>query len=127
MYLSGAATSRSRLLLLWYGMLAPPIAWALQLLVGYGVAAQACEGHIGTLDPILHGITAIALAATIAALAAALYESARLSHEREGVTLDRARFMAFCGVILSTLFLILIVFTDIPTFFLENGCVAGRG
>ncbi|MCC6383000.1 MAG: hypothetical protein IT304_10870 [Dehalococcoidia bacterium] len=108
-------------------MLAPPIAWAFQLLVGYGVAAQACEGRVSPIDPILHGITAAALVATMAALAAALYEWAQIPHPAEGVRLDRARFMALCGILLSTLFLILIVFTDIPPFFLEHGCAAGHG
>ncbi len=121
------ALHRPRLLLLWYAMLAPPLAWAAQLLVGYGVAAEACDGRVAHAELIQHLITVAALAVTLLAGAAGLYEWCKTPEAPEAVRLDRARFMALAGVFLSGLFLMLIIFGDVPNLFLERHCATAHG
>lgn len=127
MYAEPPRVHRPRLLLLWYSMLAPPVAWAGQLLVGYFVAAEVCDGRVGHGELIQHLITAVALVLTLLAGAAGLYEWFRTPDAPETVRLDRARFMALSGIFLSGLFLMLIIFGDIPNTFLERHCATAHG
>jgi hypothetical protein len=112
--------------LLWFALLAPPVAWASQLLAGYGISALSCGSHIGHAERWLHLLSVGMVLLTVAAIAVALFERNRLGPGNGAVSLSRARFMATAGALVGLLFLTLIVFGDVPTIFLEDYCV-GHG
>lgn len=116
----------SSLALLWYGLLAPPIAWATQLLAGYSLASQACQGKFGQIEAIEHTLTAGCIVVTLAAGACAIFEWRR-TEGAGGLAHERAHFMARAGVVSCLLFLTLIVFSDAPTFFMRDfSCAPAR-
>jgi hypothetical protein len=109
---------RNRALL--FGVLGPPLAWALLLTVLYALVASDCEGMSRAL---LLGLCAATLAVSLAGglVAHRMYRGLR---EAPGARVDpvagRERFMALSGMLLSLLFALLIVATAIPHFFLRT-------
>jgi hypothetical protein len=111
--------------LAWFGLLAPPLAWAVQLVAGYAFEQAAC----GRPDASLWGasvdpLTTIVIAAcgVVAALGCAGSIVSLLSHgaDERGVI----RFVAGAGVLGSIVFLLAIVLSGIALVPL-NGCNAG--
>lgn len=106
------------LLTLWAGLLLPPIAWALNLSVNYGLATLACDGawavglHLSTL-------VSIALAAAGGLIAWSLWKRLAAISSQDGTRAARSRFMALSGLLLSVFFGLAIVAQWLPTFFLE--------
>jgi hypothetical protein len=88
---------------LWFGLLAAPLAWSLQELLGYGLSANACGATraIGTAE------TVVAVAALLVAGAALVV--ARSSARRVGAEGGSDGFMAAGGTLVSGLFLFGIV------------------
>jgi hypothetical protein len=103
---------------LWFGLLAGPLAWMVQELVGYGLAAQACgaEGPrpiplapaLGVAELIVSG-AAVFLAGT--GLVTALLAWRRVArHRSDGdeapdIGDERSAFMALAGMITGLFFL----------------------
>ena len=120
---------------LWFGLLAAPAVWSLQLLLLYPVVAHACFPRDRPLsvpllstDPIvlLVSVTALAVAATAGLVALRSWRSTRAEHVSGEVHLletgeGRSRFMALSGMLLSGLFLFGIVLNVLP-FFLLGPC-----
>jgi hypothetical protein len=108
-----SATAR-RLAPLWIGVLAPPLAWATQLVAAYGAEEIACGptsaggAARGSPDPAIVVISALALAVTVVAGLTAMRAWRRL--EDGGVE----RFLAGAGVAVSLLFGATIVLNAIP-------------
>jgi hypothetical protein len=112
---------------LWFGTLAPPLAWAAHLVAGDLIFELFCSGGARSPDIVGIPLRTAALIETAAfagvcLLAGALAFGAlrRLRREEEGpgaVTLafTRARAMAVAGLILSALFLLIIVFGFFPS------------
>jgi hypothetical protein len=104
---------------LWIGLLAGPLAWSAQELVGYGLAARACGAGgprpiaiapaLGVAELVVSGA---ALLITVLGLVTALLAWRRSNRDRaeagepplEAIE-GRTRFMAVAGILVSTLFL----------------------
>lgn len=109
----------------WYAIAAPPLAWTVQLVIGYGYAEAACGaggvgGGIG-----LHPWQAI-LAAAVAVVAAGAWAGAIMLHAATGRgevddPLGRVRFMSTIGIVIGLIFLTLIGFTAAGTLAV-HGC-----
>ena len=111
----------SRSSLAWFGVAAPPLAWAVQLLLGYSMQEAGC----GRPDSSLWGIGlerltafllvvcgAIAVAGGVAAVAS---RRAAASNDPRG----RVDFVAVSGIVASVVFGLAILLTSIPLFTLE--------
>lgn len=105
-------------LLQWLGVLAGPIAWALQLQINYMLVPRACA--TGRELP-LHLVTFGALLLALAGAALAWRNGKRLprgqTDEGEPVA-TRSRFMSISGLVLSLAFALVIVALEIPTWVL---------
>ena len=109
---------------LWYGLLAPPTAWALQEWLGWFFGERTC----GTLTP--GAVRWIVLAISLVALAVALIGIPRgwnMWKARSGETdaidsehRDRIAFMAIGGVMVSTVFAIAIFWAGLSAAFLSD-------
>jgi hypothetical protein len=110
---------RPSLLLLWFGILVPPVAWSLHLSFEYFFTTLNCQLQVGWAETLLHVTTPVVMALTIAAGVAA-YIGLKQTQGSDSPEAMRARFMAASGLILSGLFLLLIVFGAIPVYFLDR-------
>lgn len=112
--------------LAWIGVLAAPIAWGAQLLVGYSMQEAGCgrpNTHLwgASLDLltmialVVSGMIAVAGgAAAVAALRACADNDPR----------GRVFFMALSGIVATVIFAVAIVLTAIPLFSLDS-CTPG--
>ena len=113
---------------LWAGVLVAPAAWVVAELVGYFLAARACDrGSAGAMERV--GITQDALAIGLAVIAVVGLVVAignwRSIHEtssaEEPAAVGRMHFMSLAGVIASGLFVLGIVLFAVPPLFV-NAC-----
>jgi hypothetical protein len=111
-----------RLLALWIGVLAGPLAWAALLETNYALSYVACEQrhswmlHLSTVLAL--GI--VGLAALVAWRAAPpLGEHELPSADPREIALLRARFMAIGGLALCAFFTVVILATEIPAAVLD--------
>lgn len=104
---------------LWTGILAGPIAWALDLTISYALVQWTC-GHRRMI--VLHLITATAL--LMIAGGAAMSRRA-LTHGEGDATgdgprpMDRGRFMAVLGLLTCALFALAVIGNQIPRLLLD--------
>lgn len=113
---------------LFAGMVVAPFAWALEVLIGYGLAAHACyPTDVALAAPtsphlraILGGVSAVlwALLLVGCAIAWANWKATRPqsnvgTHEIVRSGTGRPRFMALCGVAVSGLFAVVLLFTSV--------------
>jgi hypothetical protein len=113
---------------LWFGVLAPPLAWAAHLVLGDGIFELGCAR--GFRDHRILGVSLRAWAtiqtsffAAVTILAGVLAYRAWLqlrSVEPEGVAVGRARAMAIAGVASSILYFLIILFGFFPPLFLQS-------
>jgi len=116
---------RASLLALWTGLVAAPLAWAVQLQVGYAMTAHGCFPRDVPLQaPLLSGlrmglllgsVLAIAIALGAIALSCRSWVHSRPVDATAGrpppIGRDgRSRFLAASGILTSVLFLIAIIF-----------------
>jgi hypothetical protein len=99
-------------LLQWFGLLGAPLAWAVQLVVGYGLEEADCSAGgmrwgLST-EPWQVALTACAAAIALAGGVSALI-LLREIRGRGGDPLGRVSFMAAGGVLVSGVFLSLIL------------------
>ena len=110
--------------LLWLGLLAAPLGWTAQLVLGYGAEEADCAPGSGAWDFSSHTVNAIlfgvAGAIALSGLAAAVWALRRAPEDVRG----RIAFMALAGVLLSSLFGVLVVMTGIGVLSLEP-CTPG--
>ncbi len=103
--------ARARNGLLFFGVLGPPIAWAVRLVVAYPLVPVACQQESLLWPALLSaGMLAVCLGAGVVALWL-------LRVPGEGSEGGRARFMAKSGVLLSLLFAAVILMESVPMFF----------
>lgn len=113
---------------LFAGMVIAPLAWALQMLIGYGLAAHACyPREVALPAPLWPQLRVIVGGVSIGlwllllvgcAIAWANWKATRPhSDATPGAIIQsgdgRPRFMALCGVVVSALFAIVLLFTSI--------------
>ena len=117
-------SARARNTLLWFGVFGAPLAWTLQLVLGYGLEEAACAP--GSRDWGVDGdvwevvISAGAAAAAVAAGLGVLAIRRRSAPDPNG----RIEFLVVVGLLLSALFLTLIVLTGAGVLALGS-CRAG--
>jgi hypothetical protein len=106
---------------LWFSILAGPAAWAAHLSIEYFLTTAKCElsaGDVGVAvmvsTIVVFGLASAGLVVGILGLRSTPEASAHHSKE-----IQRRRFMATSGMILSLLFLVGLVFATIPVIFLE--------
>ncbi|HET7838023.1 MAG TPA: hypothetical protein VFL43_19555 [Variovorax sp.] len=119
---SGPGTLR-----LFAGLVVAPLAWALQMLIGYGLAAHACyPGDVALESPLWTDLRAIvgtlsaALWVLLLAGCAIAWWNWKTTRPHSDAGADkiiqsgagRPRFMALCGVMVSGLFAIVLLFTS---------------
>jgi hypothetical protein len=107
------------LALLWIGILAGPLAWAFDEVVGYSATAHECStGHMF----LLHSLTVGGLLVCAAGLLCAWNAWNRYRASNGSAVngrLDRIRAMAIAGIALSSAFALVIVATQIPKWILS--------
>ncbi len=111
--------SRARLeLLQWFGLLAAPLAWTVQLVTGYGVAAAACDGAGGvSVTHVSATVTGVALVVAVAAetAALALFRRMRAIDQDAPGPEGRLRFFALAAVLGNVLFFVAILLGGVGT------------
>jgi len=112
----------------WYGVLAGPSVWWMQLLLDYGLdeAVVCAPGNrtrglffttvIGTVIQI---VNAVATVLTVLAFAVS-YRCYRRLRGGDSTNANRARWMAIAGMFDSALFLMLVVMKFVPAFFFHS-------
>lgn len=106
------------IVLLWVGLLAAPLAWALHLQVSYMLGALACADNPAWA---FHLATAIALFVAAVGGGIAWWSWGRVGRtwpRGEGDAIGRSRFMALSGFILSLGFCLAIVMQAVANFIL---------
>ena len=107
---------------LWFALLGPPLAWAAQLVVGYGVEEADCgkAGEHWSLHTTAWEATLLALCGLVGVAglgtAVALW---RGSERQEPDPRGRIAFLAVSALLIDGLFLALIVLTGIGTIVLD--------
>lgn len=104
-----------------FGVLAPPLAWIVQLAAGFAMASEPCfygsERHLAGPQPsgVLVGITIVALVVALAALVLSWAGFRRTRREKDvdrhhliEVGQGRTRFLALWGMILGAGFALVI-------------------
>lgn len=112
-----------RLLPLWFGILGPPVFWAMRISASYVMVPFVCE-YGGVL--VLHGVTVAALAgATAAGLVAwGTWRGSRSATPRPARG-ERARFMGLIGVLSAGFFFAVIVAESLANFIVDPCLTAG--
>jgi hypothetical protein len=117
----------TRALPLWFGVLAPPLAWLAHLLLGDLLYELGCAAGMRTkailglrLDAWAVIQTAALLSITIAAGMLAFRAWRQLQAQSNGGSLDRAKAMALVGVASSALYTLILLFGLLPSMFLPE-------
>ena len=103
----------------WFGVLAPPVAWLLNLEFGYSLAHAACHGS-GMAPMHLASVTALILGALGGAAAVTTWRRAGSGWPDDMVGVEhRSRLLATLGLGNAALFLLMILTQWIPAFVLD--------
>ena len=117
--------ARNTELLLWFGLLAAPLAWTTQLVVGYGATIATCTGTAASRSfPLATwevAVTAVAATVALVGQVAALlvFRSTRGRHETDPPPDGRVRFLVLAALLSNTLFLVVILLGGITAAGLE--------
>lgn len=112
------------LLALWGGVLIAPAAYFLQLCVAYGLVYWVCRSGYSFVITLIT-IISLALCAFGGFLAWRSWQKVGTEYaEDRGDAVNRTRFMAFGGLILSALFFVSILAQEIPNWIV--GACVGR-
>ena len=117
----GGLDSGRSIALQWFGLLAPPIAWLLNLEFGFSLAHAACHGSgIGPVH--LASVAALTIAALGGAAAVVTWRRSGSSWPDDAVgAVQRSRMMATLGLGNTAFFLMMILTQWIPAF-IFNPC-----
>jgi hypothetical protein len=119
----GPSLARGRALALWIGVLGPPGIWGLQFEINYAMVPRLCRMNAHWL---MHLCSAAGLVLAAVATGFAWREFQRLRQEEPEAHGDQwaawPRFMAVLGLMVGTMFCLLIIAQAIPGF-LINPCV----
>lgn len=109
---------------LWIGLLAGPVVYALYFIVGYLLAEATCQSDIlgidrASLDIVIGGITVVAAAILLGAIIYSVrtWQRNRSRSDDVGGALS---FMAFGGLLLTMLFVLLIGVTGVAVFWIDQ-------
>jgi hypothetical protein len=121
-----ASAQTGRQLLAWYGVLGAPLAWAVELLAGYGTQEAACSrgsssaSFAGNADSAIGALTVVMLLVAVGGALAARAAGRALAEGEIEDPRGRVAFMARFGTIASLLFALAIVLSGIPIFWVES-------
>jgi hypothetical protein len=120
----GARSTRS--FPLWFGLLGPPAAWGLHLLLGDLIYEIGCSPGMRRHEILGLSLDfwALVMTAVLGAVAAAggllaLRAWRGLQGQKDGTSLGRARAMAAMGMASGLLYLLIILFALLPSIFLR--------
>jgi hypothetical protein len=121
-------TTSERPSLVWYGLLAAPLAWAVQLALGYFLQDAGCppasSGDVWGIDVSAFSVVVLAVCAVVAlAGIVAAWVSLRAA-TGDVDPRGRRRFMAVAGLLGSALFLLAIALSAVA-FVPLSSCTAG--
>jgi hypothetical protein len=102
-----------RLSLLWLGIVAAPLAWLAQLLLGYEADDGGCAAGGGSGEVFGLGTDSAALVVTMGALALALLGTAAAIATWRRSELGYARFLGFTGFLGSAILIAAIVLSGV--------------
>jgi hypothetical protein len=105
--------------LLWLGLLAGPTAWALDLLISYAAVKWTCSSQH---TAALHLITVGALLITAGGAAASwtvFQRTPEPSHADGPRPVDRGKFMAMLGLLVSAMFALAMIANAVPRVLLD--------
>ncbi|MGH2698969.1 MAG: hypothetical protein ACRDJL_07210 [Actinomycetota bacterium] len=112
---------------LWIGVLGGPVAWSLQILIGYNLEEIACrtgatsERILGAdLEAIIVGLTAVLMALTVLCGLIAYGCLRKMTGETDDTSSLRAVWMARAGIITSALFTFMLLLGLFPPLFLAT-------
>jgi hypothetical protein len=112
-----------RPLAIWFGLLAPPIAWGARLLLAYGAEDLVCSTGSSSTDVFGIPYRAFAIGESIVmlavAVAAGLAAWGAWKRFRDAAAPNRPGWMALSGVFSAAVFSLLIVTESIPLFVLD--------
>jgi len=104
---------------LWAGILAGPIAWALDLTSSYAIVKWTCSSqHTIVLHLITLG-SLLLIAAGAAASFTALQRAPEQATDDGSRSVDRGRFMALLGLLLSAMFALVVIGNAVPRLVLD--------
>ena len=103
---------------LWLGLASGPVAWALDLLIGYALVKPVCRADARFT---LVAVSAAALLVTAAGwwLSWRCLQQLRNAHPTGGHPEDRSQMLALAGVVLNALLALLIVTAAVSQFLLS--------
>jgi hypothetical protein len=117
-------TSRLTNALLLYGLLAAPLAWAAQLVIGYGVGEADCSaaGMRWGLDSTTWELVLVVVTGIVALSGLVVAAGFELELRRGQAADERGRlaFMAAGGVFVSAVFIALIVLGGVGSLYVES-------
>ncbi len=97
--------------LLWFGVLAGPVAWSLQILIGYNLEEIACNPGSQTqqlagaeIEPVAVWLTLAAGALALAGVLVSFSCWRRVRAAQDSTPGGRAEWMAWAGIVTSGLF-----------------------
>lgn len=106
--------------MLWFGVLAAPLAWSAHELLSYGLASFLCDLKPGAIGAQMHALSLPFVIATCLMLALALagawtalrnWRAVPSNPDPSDIGAERSRFLAHCGLINSVVFLTAFCFT----------------
>ena len=114
-----------------FSLVAPPLAWSIQSIAGYGISSEACyPGDTPRIAPLFSGLWALLLTINAAALVTGILgiliayrdwcatrsetgsDPEQLIERGEG----RTRFLAMCGLLVGAGFVVATSFTSVALF-----------
>jgi hypothetical protein len=116
--------------LLWFGVLGAPFAWASQHVTGYALTEATCSAAAASggwhvhLDALTIAVTALAATVALAALAAAIATFRAVRDRGPAPPGGRVRFLSVIGIAIAPLFLTMTLMGGLGVLFLDR-CVQG--
>ncbi len=111
--------SKKAIALLWFGVFAGPVGWALDVGISYALVQWTCEmDH----PNVLHLFSLLGLVFVAAGGAASYWCLARVPSDASnegGGSADRSRFLAILGLALTAMSLALVIANAVPRFILS--------
>jgi hypothetical protein len=116
---------------LWFGLLAPPGAWAANELFGYWIASHFCHARDSQAAARVLIVVAAVIALGVAIAAAwvggnTYRQLASAPMPTRSEARGRAEFMAVCGLFLGVVFAIGIGWSGLPSLLIGGVCEATR-
>jgi hypothetical protein len=110
-----ATEGRDRLPSLWFGLLAGPVAWTIQLPLLYALAVRNCD-HVGMAS--LHVVSLLCVVGTLAGGHAA-WRNLQARREPSDAAAGTRRLMALLGLMAATLFGLVVLWGWLAVFLLS--------